>query len=159
MLSAPGEPETQLGRTFSVSFFLTLWGRRPCGLPDEFGLSPAWVHVICCLARVAHWLFKPCAMELEKAGLSCGDLQQGLHPGDAEAAPWPCSRAMPRVLFLFSLNLLRGAREANSSRMTCSSWDRGFYVKERMKPLWLAKSADWPALGSGGRSPLKSSPR
>lgn len=25
-------------------------------------------------------------MELEKAGLSCCDLQQGLHPGDAEAA-------------------------------------------------------------------------
>lgn len=101
MLSAPGEPETQLGRTFSVSFFLTRWGRRPCGLPDEFGLSPAWVHVICCLAHVARWLFKPCALELEKAGLSCGDLQQGLHPGDAEAAPWPCSWAMPRVQLNF----------------------------------------------------------
>lgn len=25
-------------------------------------------------------------MKLEKAGLSCCDLQQGLHPGDAEAA-------------------------------------------------------------------------
>lgn len=71
-----------------VSFFLTRprRGRRPCGLPDEFGLSPAWVRVICCLTHVARWLFKSCAMELQKAGLSCSDLQQGLHPGDAEAA-------------------------------------------------------------------------
>lgn len=86
MHSAPGEPKTQLGRTFSASFFLTRWGRRPCGLPDEFGLSPAWVHVVCCLAHVARWLFKPCVMELGKAGLSCCDLQQGLHPGNAESA-------------------------------------------------------------------------
>lgn len=42
-------------------------------------LSSAASHI-----SVACWLFKPCAIELEKASLSCGDvLQPGLHSGDA----------------------------------------------------------------------------
>lgn len=38
-------------QTQSVSFFPTRWGRGPCGLPDEFGLSPAWVRVFFCLVH------------------------------------------------------------------------------------------------------------
>lgn len=155
MHSAPGEPQTQSGRTFSASFFLTRWGRGPCGLPDEFGLSPARVHVVCRLAHVARWLFKPCAMELGKAGLSCVIFSR--------ACTWGCRVSLhglatghgPGCSFYFFLDLLRGAQEGNSKRMTCSSWSRGFGVKGRMKPLWLTKSTDWRALGSGGGAPRR----
>lgn len=51
---------------------------------------------------------------------------------------------------LFFLDLLRGALEGNSNRTIYCSWGKGLHVKERMKPLWLAASAKWWVLGSGG---------
>lgn len=51
---------------------------------------------------------------------------------------------------LFFLDLLREALEGNSNRTIYCSWGKGLHVKERMKPLWLAASAKWWVLGSGG---------
>lgn len=132
------------------------------GDPVDFLMSlgsvlPGCVSSAASCISAARWLFKTCAVGLEQAGPSCCDFffQLRLHLGDAEATFMACSQRGP---VLFFPNLPREALEGNSNRMICCSWGRGLCVKERIKPLWLAASAEWWVLGSGGGGPMKSSP-